>query len=81
MKTLQISDEAYEALKTFIIDPFDDTPEQVIVRLMEIVNKARRRWSPFDPTKAAAPVTPNQTVPEGTRIPEVVIPERAEVVL
>ena len=81
MKTLQISDEAYEALKTFIIDPFDDTPEQVIVRLMEIVNKARRRWSPFDPSKAAAPVNVNQNVPEGTRIPEVVIPDRAEVVL
>ena len=70
MKKLEITDEAYEALKTFIVDPFDDSPEKVIVRLMDIVNKARQRWSPFDPE--AEPDTSNSrnTTPSGTRIRE-----------
>ena len=71
MKTVQLSDEAYEALKGFIVDPFDDSPEKVIVRLMDIVNKARDRWKPFDPnTQAAAPQARSTTLPNGTRIPE-----------
>jgi hypothetical protein len=48
MRTFRISDELYEQLKRFIVDPFDDTPEVVIGRLVEIVDKARSRWSPFD---------------------------------
>ena len=47
MRTFTISDELYEQLKRFIVDPFDDTPEVVIERLVEIVDKARSRWSPF----------------------------------
>jgi hypothetical protein len=43
-----VSDELYEQLKSFVVDPFDDTPEVVIGRLIEIVNKAKNRWSPFD---------------------------------
>jgi hypothetical protein len=69
MKTLQITDEAYEALKTFIIDPFDDSPEKVIVRLMDIVNKARQRWSPFDPDEEEDQNIANNTH-HGTRIRE-----------
>jgi hypothetical protein len=49
MRTFGISDELYEQLKRFIVDPFDDTPEVVIQRLVEIVDKARSRWSPFEP--------------------------------
>lgn len=47
MRTFKISDELYEQLKQFIVDPFDDTPEVVIARLIDIVDKARSRWSPF----------------------------------
>jgi len=64
MKTFKVSDEMYEQLKNFVVDPFDDTPEVVIGRLIEIVNKAKNRWLPFDlgasvpgvepPTKARA---------------------------
>lgn len=48
MRTFKVSDELYEQLKSFVVDPFDDTPEIVITRLVEIVNKAKGRWSPFD---------------------------------
>lgn len=48
MRTFKVSDELYEKLKGFIVDPFDDTPEIVIGRLIEIVNKAKGRWSALD---------------------------------
>jgi predicted CopG family antitoxin len=48
MKTFKVSDEVYEQLKGFVTDPFDDTPEVVIGRLIEIANKAKDRWSPFE---------------------------------
>jgi hypothetical protein len=47
-KTLQISDEVYESLKAFVVDPFDDTPNAVLTRLIGIANKAQSRWCPFD---------------------------------
>jgi hypothetical protein len=47
MRTCKVSDQLYEQLKSFVVDPFDDTPEAVIGRLIEIVNKAKNRWSPF----------------------------------
>jgi predicted CopG family antitoxin len=48
MKNIEISDELYEELKAFVVDPFDDTTEIVINRLVEIVNKAKDRWSSMD---------------------------------
>ena len=51
MRTFRVSDELYEQLKTFVVDPFDDTPDIVIGRLIEIVNKAKSRWSPFEPAE------------------------------
>jgi len=45
MKTVEISDELYENLKAFVVDPFDDTAEVVIGRLIIIANKAKQRWS------------------------------------
>ena len=48
MRTFKVSDELYEQLKSFVVDPFDDTPDIVIGRLIEIVNKAKNRWSPFE---------------------------------
>lgn len=48
MRTFKVSDQLYEQLKNFVVDPFDDTPENVIGRLIEIVNKAKGRWCPFE---------------------------------
>jgi len=48
MKVLQIPDELYDRLKSCVVDPFDDTPESVICRLLDIVDKAKSRWSPLD---------------------------------
>ena len=48
MKTVQVSDELYDELKNWVVDPFDDTPEIVIKRAMDIAGKAKDRWSPLD---------------------------------
>ncbi|KPK76218.1 MAG: hypothetical protein AMJ79_07570 [Phycisphaerae bacterium SM23_30] len=48
MKNVQISDELYENLKDFVVDPFDDTPEAVLSRVVDIAGKARSRCSPLD---------------------------------
>jgi len=54
MKTFRVSDGLYDQLKSFVVDPFDDTPEIVIGRLIEIVNKAKNRWSSFQDREADA---------------------------
>jgi hypothetical protein len=48
MKVIKISDELYDQLKNCVVDPFDDTPESVIRRLIEIAHKAKSKWSPLD---------------------------------
>ena len=48
MRTVKISDELFDELKGLVVDPFDDTPDTVIGRLIEIVKKAKSRWSPLD---------------------------------
>jgi predicted CopG family antitoxin len=48
MKTINIPDELYERLKNCVVDPFDDTPESVISRLIDITDKAKSSWSPLD---------------------------------
>jgi len=48
MKVIQIPDELYERLKNCVADPFDDTPEIVISRLIDITDKAKSSWSPLD---------------------------------
>ena len=77
MKAFKISDELYEQLKRFIVDPFDDTPEVVIERLIEIVDKARSRWSPFDPCDSpeepSRPAEPSQVRPAPQRVAQEVI--------
>lgn len=52
MRTVTISDELFEELKGFVVDPFDDTPDLVIGRLISIVNKAKSRWSPLEDCEA-----------------------------
>jgi hypothetical protein len=58
MRTFRVSDQMYEQLKSFIVDPFDDTPELVIGRLIEIVNKAKARWAPFEAPEAIPEAEP-----------------------
>ena len=86
MKTLHINDEVYEKLKAFVDDPFDDTPNAVLQRLIDIANKAQDRWCAFSPAQPAdgpsplagespSPLvgespSPNRSVPSGTRIPD-----------
>lgn len=55
MKTVEISDELYEELKGFVVDPFDDTAELVIERLVQIANKAKDRWSALDGCETHVP--------------------------
>jgi len=70
MKRLEISDEVYESLKTFVVDPFDDTPNAVLMRLIHIANKAQNRWSPFAAHQPQKTTSPDRSVPPQTRIPE-----------
>lgn len=44
MKTIEISDELYERLKAYVVDPFDDNPEKVIGRVVDIAEKAKSKW-------------------------------------
>lgn len=48
MKTIQISDELHKKLQNFVVDPFDDTPDSVIGRLIEIADKAKGKWSNWE---------------------------------
>jgi hypothetical protein len=56
MKAIQLSDEVYDKLKSYIVDPFEDSPEFVIRRLMEIADKARNMWSSWEPPVESGPV-------------------------
>ena len=70
MKTLQINDEVYESLKAFVVDPFDDTPNAVLMRLINIANKAQSRWCPFG--VRSEDQESESSVPPGTRIPNTI---------
>lgn len=48
MKDIQISDELYDRLKNYVVDPFEDNPESVISRLIDIVDKAKSAWPSWD---------------------------------
>jgi hypothetical protein len=60
----------YEQLKSYVVDPFDDTPEAVIGRLIEIVDKAKSRWSPFEEEIAGTRRPQPQVEPEPEPEPE-----------
>lgn len=66
MKTVEISDELYEELKNFVVDPFEDTAELVIGRLVLIANKAKDRWSALDGCEKRGPR--EVTMAERTRV-------------
>lgn len=67
MKTLEISDELYEELKTYVVDPFEDTAEIVISRLLQIADKAKQKWAPFE-IPARANIPPEPVMTQRTRI-------------
>ena len=77
MKTLQINDDVYESLKAFVVDPFDDTPNAVLLRLIDIANKAQSRWCPFAPQQTQSRESTNSSVPPGTRISDTVSEDTA----
>jgi len=65
MKTIQISDELHTKLQNFVVDPFDDTPDSVISRLIEIADKAKGKWTSWEvekeePQKQPAPQPQNK---------------------
>jgi hypothetical protein len=64
MKMLKVTDELYEKLKSFIVDPFDDTPEVVIGRLIDIALKAKSRWTPPDAAERLSPVERPAAAPQ-----------------
>lgn len=82
MRTVTISDELFDELKGFVVDPFDDTPDIVIGRLVEIVNKAKNRWSPLDACEPAdaAPAPTKPQVPSLDELPQAT-PEEEVVLL
>ena len=55
MKRIEISEELYDRLKSCVVDPFDDTPESVINRLVEIVEKAKTAWNSWETQEEEAP--------------------------
>jgi hypothetical protein len=79
MKTFQVSDELYEQLKTFVVDPFDDTPEVVIGRLIDIADKARGRWSRFE--ECDCPVEAAQQEEPAKEQPSPAVREHDEIIL
>ena len=73
MKTLHINDEVYESLKAFVVDPFDDTPNAVLMRLIDIANKAQSHCCPFTPAQQIeSPEHRDNSIPPGTRIHDAV---------
>jgi hypothetical protein len=71
MRTFRVSNELYEQLKSYVVDPFDDTPEAVIGRLVEIVDKAKSRWSPFEEEETPVMRRPRtQTGPQAEAEPQ-----------
>lgn len=89
MKTLQVSDEIYQKLMTFVVDPFEDTAESVIARLVEIGDKARQQYGRLEARRSdrgtyCGPERRgggnDESVRERTRIPNIPI-EGPEVIL
>jgi hypothetical protein len=53
MKTIEISEELSDRLKAFVVDPFDDTPEVVIGRVLDIAEKAKTKWISWEAEEVA----------------------------
>jgi len=55
MKNVRVSDELYDKLKDFVVDPFDDTLETIVNRLVDIAHKAKARWTLADADENTEP--------------------------
>lgn len=55
MKTIEISEELSDRLKAYVVDPFDDTPEVVIGRVVDIADKAKSRWVSWEAEEVEEP--------------------------
>ncbi len=77
MKVIQISDELYDRLKNCIVDPFDDTPESVIERLIDIADKSKSRCSSWDTAEDTGqqdrPTTPSKSFKEHAEQGDIVL--------
>ncbi len=73
MRTIQLSDELYEQLKSFVVDPYNDTQELVLGRLVEIARKAKSRCLP-DVWDSSSRVEHPALVPEAQPPPQPVHP-------
>ncbi len=82
MRTVKVSDELFEELKSLVVDPFDDTPDTVIGRLIDIVKKAKSRWSPLDACESPEGIQVS-VKPQGqpAQPEEAAVPEDDQVVL
>ncbi len=67
MKTIEISDELSDRLKAFVVDPFDDTPEVVIGRVLDIADKAKSKWISWDAEEGAEPEPEAQPRPRNSK--------------
>jgi predicted CopG family antitoxin len=79
MKTLQVSDEVYQKLMAFVVDPFEDTADIVVARVTEIASKAKDRLSRLEARRKDREVyleferrssQSSADIPRGTRIPD-----------
>jgi len=59
MKQVNVSEELYDRLKDFVVDPFDDTLETVVTRLVDVATKAKDRWVLAEAAEAPEPVYEN----------------------
>ena len=73
MRTLTVLDESYEQLKSFVVDPYDDTLESIIGRLIEIARKAESRCLSETWDSSNSPEYPTM-VPEAQHEPQPVQP-------
>jgi len=80
MRTVKVSDELFEELKSLVVDPFDDTPDTVIGRLIDIVKKANSRWSPLDACDSPEGIQV-AVKPQGQPVQEEAVADENEVVL
>lgn len=67
MKVIEISDELYDRIKAYVVDPFDDTPEKVIGRVVDIAEKAKSKWISWEAEPEAE--TKKQKEPESRSQP------------
>lgn len=67
MPVIRISDETWDRLKAFAV-PLEDSPEDVIKRLLEIAEHADAASSEFDVAESPIAADSNSVTPRGSRL-------------